>query len=297
MDDDRTLTRPISNLLQGQDLYAASLLVLSGTSLGKMLKLSGVSTVIGRSPQATLPLDDEGVSRHHVSLSQTDDGVVAEDLNSKNGTLLNGEPLRAPRRLKNGDRIQIGATVLRFSLLDKFDDEVHQRLYDASVRDPLTRAFNRRFFDGVLPKEFAFAERHDTPLSLLMIDIDHFKNVNDKFGHQAGDAALAAVSASLTQGIRSEDVLARYGGEEFALVLRELTEEVAIAVADRLREHVARLDPRVTGISAPLSVSIGVATHLKGVFQSEHHLLAAADQYLFAAKSRGRNRVCSRPKG
>lgn len=294
MSDESTITRPISNLLLQQGTATASLIVLSGLSIGRTFRIRQAQTIIGRAANADIQIDDESISRHHVVLHQEGSEVTAEDFGSKNGTLLNGTKLTGRQTLVNGDKLQIGATVLRFSVLDPLDENVQQRLYDASIRDGLTQAFNRRFFDEVIQKEFLYADRHAVPLTLCMIDIDRFKLLNDTRGHQAGDAALVAVSASLQQAIRGEDVLARYGGEEFALILRELNEDVAFAVAERLRKNIETLNPLLDGVAAPVTVSVGLATHMKGTFTSAEELIGAADALLFTAKTSGRNRVCSR---
>lgn len=259
-----------------------------------MYRLGVQGVIIGRSSEAHVQIDDQGISRLHVKILRTDDGFEIEDLQSKNGTLLNGETLAGTRKLKNGDKFQIGQTIFRFTVMDALDDHAQQQLYDASVRDGLTGAFNRRFFDEVLPKEYAFAERHGLPLSLLMVDVDHFKSVNDTYGHPAGDEALVAICRALTAGIRTEDVLVRFGGEEFALILRELTEDVAVAVAERLRRTVEALQIWSGSRQVKVSISLGVATHVEGHFKSAAELLGAADKYVLSAKAAGRNRVCSR---
>lgn len=292
---DPTITRPINNLLVQEGRLSASLIVLSGASIGRMFRLDRSLMVIGRSRDADIQLDDESISRHHVRLLRTEEAVQLEDLDSKNGTLLNGQPLHGKATLHNGDKFQIGSTtVLRFSVLDRLDDAVHELLYNASVRDGLTGAFNRRFFDEILGKEFAFAERHGAPLSLLMMDVDHFKKVNDAFGHPAGDLALQKIVTCVHHAIRAEDAFARFGGEEFALVLREVTEDVAVAVAERLRRQISELRPLYREQVVPLTISIGVATHATGMFKTSDALLEAADRFLLQAKEKGRNRVCSK---
>lgn len=282
------------NLLSGHGQTAASLVVLNGAAIGRMFRLGPHTVVIGRGSDATIQIDDEGISRAHVKLLRTDTGVELEDMGSKNGTLLNGEPVTHRTPLKNGDKFQIGNTVFRFTVLDELDDQAQQQLYAAAVHDGLTGIFNRRFLDELLPKEFAFAERHDVPLSLLMIDVDHFKRVNDTYGHIAGDVALTAIARCLASGLRTEDVVARYGGEEFVLILRELTEDVAVAVANRLRLSVEALGLVAGNQSFNVTVSVGIATHIKGMFKSAEELLATADKYALRAKASGRNRVCSR---
>lgn len=297
MDDGRedTVTRPGAVLTVSPDRMSASVIVLTGNSIGHIFRIEKPVSVIGRSGDADIQLDEESISRHHVRLHKVDEAFEIEDLGSKNGTFLNGVRLKGRAPLRNGDRFQLGAaSVVRFSLLDTLEDEALRRLYDASVRDALTGAYNRRFFDEILQKEFAFSVRHDVPLSLLMIDLDHFKRINDTFGHPAGDLALVRVSESVHKAIRAEDSFSRYGGEEFTLILREITEDVAVAVAERIRRTIKDLNPEFDGKVLELSVSIGVATHAGTLFANAEQFLAAADKFLLKAKGQGRNRVCSR---
>ncbi len=160
-----------------------------------------------------------------------------------------------------------------------------------SHADPLTGVFNRRFFDEHVRSELARAMRLNTPLSIAMIDIDHFKQFNDEFGHAVGDHALRVVSRALELAVRRRDIVARYGGEEFIVIFRDAAAPDAFARADRLRDSVSREvfafgsnEPR------PITVSAGVASYpLDGTTIVE--LLAEADRRLFEAKRDGRNRV------
>ncbi|MBI3183522.1 MAG: diguanylate cyclase [Myxococcales bacterium] len=270
-------------------------MVLTGHSIGRMFRIEKAQTVIGRASDADINFDDESISRHHAKLSLSDAGVRLSDMGSKNGTLLNGEKVEGERQLRNGDKVQVGSnTVLRYSELDMLDEAVQRLLYDSAIRDGLTGAFNRKFFSEALQKEFAFCVRHEVPIAVLMMDLDHFKAINDTHGHAAGDFALVSFVGCVHRAIRTEDVFARYGGEEFALVLREVTEDVAVAVAERLRRHVQDLKPIFNGTPLDLTVSIGVATHATGVFNNVDEVMAAADRYLLLAKSDGRNRVMSK---
>jgi diguanylate cyclase (GGDEF)-like protein len=163
------------------------------------------------------------------------------------------------------------------------------------MHDPLTSLFNRRYLDDHLKAEFAFAQRHGTKLSLLLIDADHFKKVNDTWGHAAGDSALRALAEHLRGAVRHEDMIARFGGEEFAVLAREITAEGALSVAERIRVLVeanpVRLDD---GQSVSITVSVGVVT-MSGerTYATADALLEAADEALYRAKQAGRNR-CER---
>ncbi len=170
------------------------------------------------------------------------------------------------------------------------------RSRDNAVRDSLTKAYNRRFLSEVLPKLVHQSTRSKAPLSALMIDVDKFKDFNDRHGHDAGDRVLAAVSRCLSEQIRMSDTLVRYGGEEFAVLLPNTSAENARVLADRAREAIAGLRTSIPQSERPLSVtiSVGVAA-LPDQGTTGDDLLLAADKALFRAKETGRNRVVSAP--
>ncbi len=168
---------------------------------------------------------------------------------------------------------------------------LRETLKNQSIRDPLTGLFNRRFLEEALERECRRAVRAHRSLSLLMVDVDHFKGFNDTFGHDAGDAVLREVGALLRTFFRGEDVACRYGGEEFALVLSDTTADGAAQRADRLREHIATLSLTFRRQSlGPLTVSVGIAS-LPAHASTADALLRLADQALYRAKREGRNRV------
>ena len=269
-------------------------MVLTGPAIGRVFRLDKNEVIIGRSRDSGIMLDDESISRHHAKLVATPEGIDLVDLGSKNGTLLNGERAGERVRLQNGDRLQLGSSaILKFTIQDPLDEAVQRMLYDSAVRDGLTGAFNRKFLDEALPKEFAFCERHAAALSVLMMDVDRFKLLNDSQGHAAGDFALVKLVEAVHGAIRTEDVFARYGGEEFTLVLREVGEEVAVAIAERLCAQFAGLKFDFGGTMLGFTVSLGVATHTPGRYASAEELLAVADKYLLRAKAEGRNCVRS----
>lgn len=164
--------------------------------------------------------------------------------------------------------------------------EANRILAELAATDPLTGLMNRRAFDQGAAVLFEQA-LDGLPLSALLVDVDHFKAVNDNFGHDAGDEALREVARVLTWAIREDDVAARYGGEEFVVLLPKLNEPAALAVAERIRKAVeeASFEHGTT------TVSVGVATHQEGI-DSMRSLLQAADQALYEAKRGGRNQVC-----
>ncbi|WP_244158619.1 sensor domain-containing diguanylate cyclase [Caballeronia fortuita] len=171
--------------------------------------------------------------------------------------------------------------------------ETHRTLVEASARDGLTGVFNRAYFDERFAREFSFARASNQPLCVLLIDVDHFKQYNDMFGHLAGDKCLRQVSGALAGTLRRQgDVVARYGGEEFVVVLAGCEPTAGLRVAESLRAAVEKLAiPSASPDGGPVTVSIGLATSFSNAGESATALLGLADAALYRAKARGRNRV------
>jgi diguanylate cyclase (GGDEF)-like protein len=234
------------------------------------------------------------VSRDHARIWAYDGRYEIEDLGSTNGTFLDARPVRGRMPLHDGARIHLGHTLMRFALQDRIERETSRRIYEMSVRDGLTGAFNRRYFDERLTSEFAFAVRHRSPLCVLLVDIDHFKRINDQIGHQAGDHVLREIADVLKKGIRTEDVVARYGGEEFAMIARGIDPTGALQFAERVRGLVERANVMWEGRRVPVTISVGVAhNQVAPAVARGEELTAAADAALYRAKRAGRNRVVS----
>jgi len=274
----------------------ATLLVLTGKlPLGKMFRVGSGTSIIGRSTDADIWVDDDGVSRKHAKIVSEKDVVTLVDMGSRNGTYCNGDRVTT-KVLQDGDKIQIGSiTVFRFSFQDSLDEAMQRNLYESATHDGLTGIHNKRFFLESLQKEFAYCARHRQPLSLLMMDLDHFKQINDTHGHPAGDHVLVQLTKKMTDAIRTEDLFARFGGEEFVLLLRECPHERALSIAERLRRVAEKLDLAFSKAPLQASLSIGVATLRDSNYGAAEALLEAADKALYAAKQSGRNRVCGEP--
>jgi diguanylate cyclase (GGDEF)-like protein len=272
---------------------SAQLTVIAGPNAGRAYSLNRGETVLGRGREAHVFIDDAGASRAHARIVITDDGrYVLEDLKSRNGSFVGGRRVERVE-LSSGDRIAIGSGVtLSFAVLDAQAERMAHQLYESSVRDALTRAHNRRYLIERLGSEIAYARRHVAPLSLIMFDVDHFKRVNDTFGHLTGDDVLREVAALVSRMIRSEDVFARYGGEEFVVLARGIEHDNAGRFSERLRAAVERLEISSGADVVKVTISAGYAAldELGEGQRTAEGLLRLADARLYGAKSAGRNR-------
>jgi diguanylate cyclase (GGDEF)-like protein len=268
--------------------------ILSGHEAGRVQLMTGDTLVVGRASSCDLRIDDSSLSRQHCRIRKTNGVYFVEDLESRNGTQVDGIRIKAPVRLEDGALIQLAATtIIMFSHQEDLEVQAEQRLYASAVLDPLTGLHNRRHLDARLKSEFAFANRHGTPLSVLLIDIDHFKKVNDTYGHLGGDAALKALSDRLQRTVRIEDIVARYGGEEFAVVARGIDSAGAMLFAERIRERASQIAVSHEEQVIKFTISVGVVTMTRErIFDSIASLLKAADDALYHAKETGRNRCC-----
>ena len=171
-------------------------------------------------------------------------------------------------------------------------EEANKELQEKNTLDELTGLYNRRFYDQKIQAEFRRSRRNLTPLSLVVIDIDHFKTVNDNYGHLAGDECLVAVSACIKSCLRrSADISCRYGGEEFCLILPETDSNGALILAEELRESIEVCQINYNNIAIKLTISCGISTYLQQKNVKPEHLFAAADQAMYKAKDNGRNQI------
>src|SRR5215471_18862274 len=269
----------------------AYLVVLAGSSVGEMYKIEQERTVIGRGQKAQVRLLDDGISREHAQLIQQGEKIVLQDLGSTNGTYCNG--LKVDKKeLVDGDKILVGSTtILKFTYHDNLDEIFQKQMYESALRDGLTKVFNKKYFTDRLESEFTFAVRHAAPLTLVLFDIDHFKRVNDTYGHQAGDHVLSEIASLLTGTLRAEDVFARYGGEEFAVICRGTDVSQAPIVGERLRKAVEGHRFEYEGTHIPVTISVGVAGLPNAAVKDVTELIGVADQALYKSKHGGRNRV------
>jgi diguanylate cyclase (GGDEF)-like protein len=270
------------------------LVAIAGLDVGSAWEV-GPRKVIGRGESAHIVVSGAEVSRRHAEVWADADGIWIRDLGSSNGTVVNGRRIECAQ-LCEGDRIEIGAsTVLRLSFHDEVEAAFHARLRDSATRDPLTGLYNRRCLEERMPGEIAYARRHRRPLAVLLFDVDHFKAVNDRYGHLAGDAVLIAIARLVQQSVRTEDLVVRYGGEEFLILGRSLDGKGAGVFAERLRALVEALPISYGEQRIGVTISVGVAIGPNEADRDGTTLLRRADEALYEAKRRGRNRVCVAP--
>ncbi len=270
--------------------------MLTGCDAGRIVVIDKKGLVLGRASDAGLVIEDDAVSRYHARVDIAEDGsFTIEDLRSANGTFV-GEKRVSRSPLVTGDQVQLGRELrLSFRTIDAREESLYRTLYESSMHDGLTRAFNRRYFSDRLYVEVSHARRSNTDLAVLMVDVDRLKEVNDTYGHLAGDRVLCGIVAVIGTSIRVEDSLARYGGDEFAILAPGVAHEEAIRLAERARRAVEGLHLIAGGHDVHVSVSVGVAS-LRELELSEDPqmaLLSLADERLYLAKRGGRNAVFS----
>ena len=292
-DDERDTTQrtELSSGPRRAGLHSACVVVIHGEGLGKRVDVDEKPIIVGRSQECDLHIPHPSVSRQHCSIWRDAESYRVRDLGSTNRTRVNDERIDGAV-LADGDHITIGETILKFISHASVEARYHEEVYQLATHDALTDLCNRRHFLELLDKEIARAERHGRPLALAIVDVDHFKRVNDEHGHIAGDGVLKQIAEVLRAHVRGEDIAARIGGEEFAVLLPEESPDAARAFAERLREAIAAAAFAPGGEPRRMTVSIGLAG-LSTARATRTALMRAADEALYAAKEGGRNLVCS----
>lgn len=267
------------------------LVLIYGQPLGRKFVIKTGSLLIGRAPDCDIQLSDDCLSRLHCRIISSQDSVVIADLDSTNGTYVNNAAISA-RPLKDGDRIKVGRTIFSFLSSDNIEHAYHEEIYRLKTTDGLTGAFNKRYFEEEGQRELFRFYRYGRPLSLAFFDLDHFKEINDTYGHLAGDRVLSQFAALVSAHIRREDTFCRYGGEEFVLLMPEMDRVQAAENVQRLRKLVQKHRFSFEGVSLSVTVSAGVVeadTKMTGI----DDFVRRVDERLYKAKQGGRNRVCA----
>ena len=270
-----------------------------GNPIGEVLTLGSAGLSLGRAPENQIRLPEPEVSRHHARLElMSQKGlapmVLLSDLGSTNGTFVNGrqiDPRNGPVSLRHGDVIRMGTHAFKLKHMDELEKSYHQAVLAQATVDPLTQLSNRAAVLSFLEKHTDLARRYKRPLAIVMCDLDHFKEVNDRFGHAAGDMVLRSFATVVCGRLRGSDLVGRIGGEEFLVVLPETGGAEAMTVAEGLRAALAA-EP----MPVPAEYDLRI-TCCFGVVEYGSHdvdggsLLARADMALYRAKASGRNRV------
>ena len=272
------------------------LIGLSGPNRGVLYRLGTGATQVGRAANIVhLVLNETGVSRVHARLECSREGLVKiVDLGSTNGTFVNGERV-TETEVADGDTISFGPNALmRLNFQDTVEQKLLRNLYDSATRDELTGLLNMKSFEEHYREFYALCQGGKTKACLAMIDADHFKAVNDSYGHPAGDDVLKELARRILEVTRETDIVARYGGEEFIFLSRDAEIEVAALLMERVRESVESRTFRVrhnNGQQKEISVTVSIGLVPISSERSPEDILSQADAALYAAKDTGRNKV------
>ena len=292
MDTKITRVSSLASLERGSE--EACLVQIYGPDLGKKFVLDREEVTIGRGENCEIILELDNVSRRHCSLLSRNGGVSVRDNGSTNGTHLNSVEVKTETPLRPGDLIKIGSAIFKFlhgGELGSIEAQYHEEIYRLTIIDGLTQVFNKRYLLEFVEREMARCSRHGRALSLVIFDLDHFKKINDSYGHLAGDYVLRELAVTLKTRIRKEECFARYGGEEFALVLPETGHQNTVFLADKLRKIIEQHPFTFEGKRIEVTFSAGVADMLPR-HDNPLAFIKAADERLYQAKRLGRNRVC-----
>jgi len=295
LSDDTIVTRPSDGLLKKQcsSNISVSITAISGPRTGLSFQLElHTDITLGRSPEATIQIVDTGISRTHIRMHFDGASVFVEDLNSANGTYVNGTKLTGKIEIKNGDQISIGvSTVLKLSLNNQLDAEYKDYIEEQLSKDILTSAYNRKAFAHFLNSAFISAKRDFSSLCLFMIDVDNFKTINDTHGHQVGDKILKYIADKLIQTVRSADIVCRYGGDEFAIVCPNIDSLSGLQLAEQVRNNIEAMKFSVGDKKINTTLSIGVSNYPDNEITCVSQFIAYADKAMYKAKRKGRNQI------
>ncbi|MEZ6124554.1 MAG: GGDEF domain-containing protein [Planctomycetaceae bacterium] len=265
--------------------------IYPATSRSELMRLTAESVTIGRDHGCDITISDQAMSRAHAVIEQRQGNYFLSDLGSTNGTWLNDKAVRGRVALNGGELIRMGGSILKF--MSAMDEEAnyHAVVHELMTRDSLTNAFNRSYLIPLIETEISRCRSQSAMFSLILLDIDHFKRINDRHGHLVGDEVLRIFCERIRRELRTNDMLARFGGEEFVIACsrtglvdaRHLAERVRLSISsERFQTHAGLID---------VTCSMGVCSTDGSSFPSCDLLLTCADQQLYAAKKAGRNRV------
>ena len=293
IDPNQTIHEDTRSYIKDSNLHPY-LVIFIGQDSGKRHKLRLGSMTIGRSREADISIEDDWASRIHCVIHWLDDVFEIEDRDSTNGTYVNTHKIKRIQ-VPPGVPIQVGHSLLKIEFKDQAELELEKNLHRSASIDGLTGIFNRQHFMKRAAEEVAFARRHQCLLGVIMIDIDHFKRINDTYGHQMGDFVLNQFASIINSSKRPEDVFARYGGEEFIILPRgELSRQGMHLHCERLRQIIEAAEFVFGETRVRITISLGF--HLAMVANGDRETsfddwIAKADEALYRAKDLGRNRT------
>ena len=291
---DRKLIPAADGAAKGEQSIVLTVIAGSEVDFGKHFVLERQRTGIGREKVNDIALSDGKVSKAHCEISvicssRGIEQISILDLDSTNGTYVNGEPV-VQATLKAGDKIRAGSSVLQLSYSDEIEREYHAKLFDFAARDALTGMYNKRFVVNELENYSRIARRSRRAFSVILIDIDDFKQINDRYGHLSGDEYLKRLAGLIRDTLRDQDIAGRIGGEEFLVVLPETAIDGAMQLAVRLRKRVEEFVLPLQGQDVRTTISAGVCQYQRGM-KDVKELLDLADQALYEAKRSDKNKV------
>lgn len=297
---DKTTVIVSMNELDGpdsEDKKVPVLRVAKGTETGRHYILSSQQSFdIGRSNECDITTPDTSCSRKHAEIFLATNGdIYLKDLKSTNGTAINGVRITEPTELKIDDLIQVGDnTEFVFESMRLSEAQAQVEIYDKATRDSLTGIYNRQFFEDTIQRIISQRNEDHSGLGLVIFDIDHFKKVNDTYGHPAGDAVIKEVGRRIPKVVRGDDIFSRIGGEEFALILRTSDPSLVAKMAERVRKSVESQFFEIEDRALEITVSVGSCFVIGETAVAFNTLYECADKALYEAKENGRNQCINK---
>ena len=263
--------------------------IYPASGVSEVTRLEQSRTLLGRDPECGITVDDSSVSRVHAAIEAKDDGYYLLDLKSTNGTWIEDSAVTEPWKLQGGELIRLGNTILKFMQALDQEAQYYAVVHELMTRDSLTNTFNRGYLIPFIKKALDRCRSRNESLSLILLDIDRFKRVNDRHGHLVGDEVLRILCERVRRQLRNTDVAARYGGDEFVIVCPNTGLQVAVHLAERVQKSLASESFQTQAGSLKVTCSMGVTAtdgHSKRDFDA---ILSAADRLLYLSKSEGRD--------
>jgi len=268
-----------------------SCIIIEGDQIGRIFYLSEGKNIVGRMENTDINLDSSTVSRRHAVINfDNHSRIFIKDLTSSNGTYVNGQRI-TETELKEGDIFTIGIYKLKIASLSKHDAAFFQHMTDSAEKDALTGTYNKGSITEMLNTIIAQAAEAKQLLSIAMIDIDHFKRINDTYGHIAGDTVLKHIARLFSTYLRSTDKCGRFGGEEFLIIFKMTSIREAADISGRIQKTIMDHPPVYENKRIEVTVSIGVESNENKEINNAEAFIKLADKKLYTAKENGRNRI------